>query len=511
VSHTHSVLGNFTWSLLNSLSLFIYGFVVSALIARLLGDGPYGDYTYLVWLYTVVTLVATLGAGQTITKYVSEWSVTQQLGQAAALVRGYLLLQLGALGLLTAGLWMALQQFPWLLGKVVPADLLLVALFIALPVTVNGTLTVSLQGLQRFKGVAVTGLASVLTSLALIGLAALYDPTIHLFLTIVVVAQLLAVALNLWFLRDFLTLKGSLPTGLIRPLLTYALGIYLIAFIDLVVWQRSEIYFLGRFAPREQIGFYNLAFGLINASIFLVVMAFNSVLVPVFTRLWHEDARALEVGYFRTTKLAGLFVLPAAVGLSVLAPHLVRLIYGPAFAPVAPLIWVLAISVGLSAIAGAGSALMYSQGKHWFSVKIGIPLAVINILLDVWLIPQYLAMGAAWANTTTQVLGVAAGTIFTLVTFKVKLPLASLLKSLLAALLMGGVIWLAGWLVIGDLAYILLALPLGVVVYTVLVLGLRVLDATDILMLRSVEEGLSGRLAVWAGRGVNFLERFAKT
>jgi hypothetical protein len=120
-------------------------------------------------------------------------------------------------------------------------------------------------------------------------------------------------------------------------------------------------------------------------------------------------------------------------------------------------------------------------------------------------------MGAAWANTTTQVLGVAAGTIFTLVTFKVKLPLAPLLKSLLAALLMGGVIWLAGWLAIGDLAYILLALPLGVVVYTVLVLGLRVLDATDILMLRSVEEGLSGRLAVWAGRGVTFLERFAQT
>ena len=89
MSRTHSVLGNFAWSLVNSVSLFIYGFVITAIIARVLGSNDYGDYTYLVWLYTVITLIATLGAGQTATKYVSEWMAKGQPGQAAALVRRY--------------------------------------------------------------------------------------------------------------------------------------------------------------------------------------------------------------------------------------------------------------------------------------------------------------------------------------------------------------------------------------------------------------------------------------
>lgn len=509
MSRTHNVLGNFSWSLVNSISLFIYGFVISALIARVLGPSVYGDYTYLVWVYTVVTLVATLGAGQTITKYVSEWSSQGQAGQAAALVRRYLALQLAVVGVLTIILWLLMQQFPWLLGKMVPANLLLLSLVIALPVTLSGTLTVTLQGLQRFKSVAITGMSSVLLSLLLIGIAVLFDPDIHIFLSIVLIAQALSVALNIYFVRNFLWIEGRIDRDYVRPVLIYALGIYLIAFIDLVVWQRSEIYFLGRYAPSQEIAFYNLAFGLINASIFLVVTAFNSVLVPVFTRLFHEDSRALIQGYYRTTKLAGLFVLPAAVGLAVLAPSVVRVVYGHDFMPVAGLVWVLAISVALSAIAGSGSALIYSQGRHWFSVKIGIPLAIVNIALDLWLIPHYYAMGAAWANTVTQVLGITAGTLFVLTAFKVTVPFGSLLKSLAAAVVMGIVLWLGHHLGFSDIMYILAAVPVGVVLYVATVGLLKVLDSTDILMLRSVEEGLAGRAAALANKSITLLERYA--
>ncbi len=511
MSRTKSVLGNFSWSLISSLSLFIYGFVISAIIARVLGEHDYGDYTYLVWMYTVVSLVAALGSGQTITKHVSEWVTQAKPGRAAALVRRYVGVQTILVGGLIIGLWLLLQHNQWLIGKPVSSTHLLLALVIALPVTLNATFIVTLQGLQRFRQVGVVSAVNVAVALGLIAILLQFNPRITTFLSIVLIAQLAALGLYGYYLRDFLWLRGQIEASVWRPLLVFAAGIYAISFIDMVVWQRSEIYFLGRFAPQREIGFYNLAFGLVNASIYLVVSAFNSVLVPVFTRLHIEDKDAIHTGFYRTTKLAGLFVLPAAVGLAVMAPSVVSMLYGEAFLPVAELVWILAISVSVSAIAGSAAALVYSQGKHWFNVKTGIPLALGNIGLDLWLIPHYWAVGAAWANTITQVVGVSVLVWFVLHTFALRAPFESLAKCLVAALAMGGVLWgvyLAG---VHDILFVVLGVPLGMTVYMAVLLPLRVLDSTDILMLRSVEEGMHGRARHIVGRGIGVLQRFAQT
>jgi O-antigen/teichoic acid export membrane protein len=509
MSRTRNVLGSFSWNLVNSISLFIYGFVISALIARVLGPGLYGDYTYLVWLFTVLVLVASFGSGQTITKYVAQWSAQSVTGQAASLVRRYVAVQLIAVSLFSVVLWFTLQYYPWLIDRHIPAQLLFITLLIALPATLNATFMVTLQGLQKFKSIAIVSIVNVALSLVLIIVAIWLHPSLHTFLSIVVAAQSVSLALYLFFLKDFLRLPGKVAASQLKSVLIYAMGVYFIAFFDLIVWQRSEVYFLGRFAPSREVAFYSLGYALISSTIFLVVTAFNSVLVPVFTKLFHEDQSAIAAGYYRTTKLSGLFVFPAAMGLILTAPSVIRLLYGHEYEAVASLIWVLAISVSFSAVAGSGSALMYSQSKHWFSVKLGLPLAMVNILLDLWLIPHYYAFGAAWANTITQVLGIGAGTIFVLRAMKVKAPFGALAKSLLSAVIMGMCLSLLRLLPLSDIVYLLIAVPLGLIIYTVMVVLLKVLDTTDIRMLRSVEESLSGRIAIMVGGIIYYLERFS--
>jgi hypothetical protein len=75
---------------------------------------------------------------------------------------------------------------------------------------------------------------------------------------------------------------------------------------------------------------------------------------------------------------------------------------------------------------------------------------------------------------------------------------------------MGAVVWLLTLLALPDAVQIALGIPVGMVVYGGLLLLLRVLDATDIVMLRSVEENLSGKSALVAKRSIDILEKYAR-
>jgi O-antigen/teichoic acid export membrane protein len=68
------------------------------------------------------------------------------------------------------------------------------------------------------------------------------------------------------------------------------------------------------------------------------------------------------------------------------------------------------------------SPLLYGTEKQSFIAKYGTAVAVLNIALDLILIPKFAALGAAAANCTAQVAGVVGGTLYVIHGFRVSFP-----------------------------------------------------------------------------------------
>ena len=111
---------------------------------------------------------------------------------------------------------------------------------------------------------------------------------------------------------------------------------------------------------------------------------------------------------------------------------LINILYGVEYNAIVPVIQILLVSGGLSAIVAAAAAVLYGTGGQSFILKLASIAAVINIVLDMIFIPYYGAVGAAASNAIAQIIGVISGTFYLVNTKKMNFPWKDLLKIIVA-------------------------------------------------------------------------------
>lgn len=129
---------------------------------------------------------------------------------------------------------------------------------------------------------------------------------------------------------------------------------------------------------------------------------------PELSRQWYSgDGAALRETLLR---FAGYSVVFAVLGFSALAifrDSIVVLVLGSAFVDVAPLLLIL-IPGAFMASASVFGGLPLATGRvlpSMVSLLAGLAVSVVGI---VWLVPLYLAEGAAWARTASSIVAVVA-------------------------------------------------------------------------------------------------------
>jgi len=91
-----------------------------------------------------------------------------------------------------------------------------------------------------------------------------------------------------------------------------------------------------------------------------------------------------------------------------LGPAALRLVYGEEYRRTAgPLLVMLAV-LPLVPLLQTSMALLVGVGRQWFPLALGVLAAVVNITLDVILIPRHAALGAATANAVAQIIASVA-------------------------------------------------------------------------------------------------------
>lgn len=166
---------------------------------------------------------------------------------------------------------------------------------------------------------------------------------------------------------------------------------------------RVDVVLLGLFLGTAAAGVYNAAYRVV---FFLMILAYFTglTLFPLASRLYVTSRKELETLYHKSLNLIVLVALPAASGIWLVAPDLIDLIYGEAFAESATVLRYLAWLVFLAFLKSVMGILLISCDRQVERTKGQWTAACVNILGNVLLIPTIGVKGAAIAVLISETL-----------------------------------------------------------------------------------------------------------
>lgn len=217
-----------------------------------------------------------------------------------------------------------------------------------------------------------------------------------------------------------------------------------------------------------------LAVGMYTSSIKLskigiqFVSALGTVLLPRSARTFAENdtnPSHLQAAFNFVVDLA----VPLAVGLILLAPELLRVFSGVAFTEAAPAMQILSIlplCIGLSNLFGMQILSASGHDKQLLiSVFAGM---VINIVLNLWLIPLWSYTGAAVAITATELAVTLITFGFAYLRFRITFNYLRMAKALLLSLFFVPITWLCKQAGAGQVPLLIFCFVACTGVYTLL-------------------------------------------
>ncbi len=394
-----AVLNGF-WNAIGTGTLALGGVISSVIVVRSLSVAQYGRLSFYLWLGSALASLGLLSFPPALTKVVSQLYGAAEYAAAASIIPwvGQILFYINI------GLGVAVALYALFEGSV-NRQLLLVVAVSLLPGAMARVLNSRVLAQERYRISMIASICIALAILAGVVIAhALHWKTVGYEAVLlsaggVQMAVLLLATRGATFVRFG---RQQVDAKVKKIYLTYLFPSLFVTLFDLVVWQRSEIYFLNLFAPMSEIGLYSISYTLFST----FNLIGGALLNGLFPSLSHDygagDLEQLAQKSRAGIGLAVFYALPVSLGGIVAAPTVLALFYGPQIAAAGPVASILMAGVLPGALAAAMAFSLSAGGRVWKLVGVGAVFAAVNLVLDLVLIPHGFSTGAALANTLTQ-------------------------------------------------------------------------------------------------------------
>ncbi|EKD78508.1 MAG: lipopolysaccharide O-side chain biosynthesis protein (O-antigen transporter) [uncultured bacterium] len=206
-------------------------------------------------------------------------------------------------------------------------------------------------------------------------------------------------------------------------------------------------------AGDRYVAWYTIALKL-TVTLTVIPGAFATAFFPAMSQALTQSREALRDIFEQSTILLIVISAPIAVGTTILAPSIIHLGFAGFPAAIPALQWFMAGLIFLFVNYPIGNVLNAANRQLLNTVNMGIAL-VVNIILNVLLVPQYTYLGApaAAVGSTIALVGLGLPHVYQMTSFRFGLLLKKLLLAMCSAGVMGGAVWLVqsfltmtGWL-----------------------------------------------------------------
>ncbi len=362
--------------------------VVSPVLAHLIGPFEFGRLASAISLFQLLTVLALIGLDQAIVLQRAEDGHNRSARGLLAVsfaVTASVTLVLGLTGRFWAPL-MGFGTFSWLLVAT------LLWTLAGASVQVMLAFLLAEDRLRVFT--LVSALAAVGGQVVGIGFLLVGPNTATTYAWGGVISQFVAMAIAVVVTRprpagllDFSTTRRALTFGL--PLAVGGMAAYVLNAGDRIVVQRM----LGA----EEVGRYQVAYTV--GSIVILLLTFtSSAWTPRFAAIRDARERVLLAGRARDELYR--LLMPVIAGITLLAPLALRIVAPTSFRPesLSPVVFLIAVSAVPVAAAGATTRELFSLRRGRSQAAATGSAAVVNIALNVLLVPHLGIAGSALAT-----------------------------------------------------------------------------------------------------------------
>ena len=397
-------------------------FAATFYIARQFGVEDYGKYALALSFVALFTPVGDLGVDLLLTREVAkdQKSLKNILGNVLAMK---IVLAGAFLGLVV--LAVNLMGYP----QVTRSLVYVACLSMILTVYSNSFLS-SFRAFEKmeYEGLSLI-LAKLLTAVMVFALIFLKKSLLWMMWAQVMGAGLLFLSSLIFLRSEFRSPRLKIDFGLWRKLITGGLPFALTYFLVMVYFKIDSV-MLSKMVGDEAVGAYNAACNMVFAFM-IISYAIVGSLFPAIAFNYTEDREYSQKILSAGLKYSLILSLPFAFGGTFLAEKVIFFIYGPAYsASVLALrivIWVLPV-LFVTNLLGNCLGAIYRQKEVLY---VALANALLNVILNLILIPRYSLYGSATATLATELLGM--GILLRLISRNFELQLGKTWMLVLAA------------------------------------------------------------------------------
>lgn len=386
------VLQNFSWITLDRILRMAAGLVVGTWVARYLGPKQYGELNYLITYISLFATIASFGLDSIVVRELSRSNTNwaELLGTAFALrlaggVLGAALATVSFIGFHQAQEFGSIPMF-----LVLSLSLLFVS-FDVIDFWFQSRLKMRYSVLGRNMGFLVGVTCRILA--VVFGASFVWFAVI--FTTEVAIGA--CGLLLIYRLSGERMLRWKFSIKCCAALINQSKYLFVTSIL-LIVQARIDQVMLANLVGAEDLGLYVAALRLIEVFVFLPMMI-QTVLVPVLSREEFKDSAKHDEKLLNVYRLMVLIFLPVGIPLAFFATTIVNLLYGPHYQGAAPLLALLSVRLLLANLGVAKSLFFLKESAFGISFVGALVGCLLNIGLNLVLIPAWGTVGVVWAST----------------------------------------------------------------------------------------------------------------
>ncbi len=175
-------------------------------------------------------------------------------------------------------------------------------------------------------------------------------------------------------------------------------SVYALALLLLNLNYKLDVILLDRLSTPYELGIYTKG-AHVTEYLWHVPMLFSTIVLARSATA--SDSNAFSKKVCQLMRLSVLAVAILAILLAVIAQPLISLAFGDAFLGSVQTVWILLPGVVLLTTLKVAHVDLAGRGKPWLSMYATLPALLVNIALNIALIPAYGANGAAIASTAS--------------------------------------------------------------------------------------------------------------
>lgn len=202
------------------------------------------------------------------------------------------------------------------------------------------------------------------------------------------------------------------------------------------IYSKIDISMLGAFSNSESVGYYTYGIKLLNL-LLIVSTAITTTFLPRLSYYYENDKDKMFELLKKGFEILCFISIPMGVGVVLVADNLVSLLFGEYFYPTAAVIRIFSVLVVLRSIGDLYCyQLVYSTKNEQVMLPASIIASIINVILNIILIPKYSYNGAAVASVISELITNFVKFIYIKKKINFKIEFMEMIKCVAASIVM---------------------------------------------------------------------------